>query len=71
MLPDYRKKFKIRDLTVDIIRGKGTLWRHGDDVIPVRRRVPAMVENESESGQGKRVKFSDLLGEVVAVSIFR
>ena len=30
-----------------------------------------VVENESESGQGKRVKFSDLLGEVVAVSIFR
>ena len=30
-----------------------------------------VVENESESGQGKRVKISDLLGEVVAVSIFR
>ena len=30
-----------------------------------------VAENESESGQGKRVKISDLLGEVVAVSIFR
>ena len=30
-----------------------------------------VVENESESGQGKRVKISDLLGEDVAVSIFR
>ena len=47
---------------------RGPLWEGCESY--VTEIFVVLVENESESGQGKRVKISDLFGEDVAVSIF-